>query len=53
MLFFRPGGANDIFALHAGIEGTWGMATTHPGDGSATTNAAFINSLLLGISLGL
>lgn len=53
LLFYRPGGPTSLFAVHAGLEGTWGLVQTHPSDGSTTTNTAFIHSLLLGLSLGL
>jgi hypothetical protein len=53
LLLFRPGGADDEFAIHAGIEGTWGMADSAVSGGVSTNNVGFLQSVLLGISLGL
>lgn len=47
LLLWRPGGAADAFALHAGLESTWGM------DGGASSGTMLLQSLLLGISIGL
>jgi hypothetical protein len=47
LLLWRPGGAADAFAFHAGLESTWGM------DGGASSGTMLLQSLLLGISLGL
>jgi hypothetical protein len=53
LLLFRPGGANDEFALHAGLEGTWGMAQSVAESGVSTSNAGYLQSLLLGVTFGL
>jgi len=53
LLLWRPGGAASAFALHAGLEGTWGLASTTPPSGASATNAMFLQSLLLGVSFGL
>lgn len=53
LLLWRPGGAASAFALHAGLEGTWGLASTTPPSGTSATNAMFLQSLLLGVSFGL
>jgi hypothetical protein len=47
LLLWRPGGAADAFAFHAGLESTWGM------DGGASSGTMLLQSLLLGISVGL
>jgi len=47
LLLWRPGGAADLFALHAGLESTWGM------DGGSSSGTMLMQSLLLGISVGL
>ena len=53
LLLWRPDGADSPFALHAGLEGTWGFgqATAESGAGGSTTG--FIQSILLGVSFGL
>lgn len=47
LLLWRPGGAADPFALHAGLENTWGYG------GGYSTGTMLMQSLLLGITLGL
>jgi len=54
LLLWRPGGAKDEFALHAGLEGTWGLSSSTPaGSSTESQQAMFLQSLLVGISFGL
>jgi hypothetical protein len=53
LLLFRPGGSDSPFALHAGLEGTWGMATATTENDGASSASGFMQSLLLGVSIGL
>ena len=52
LLVYRPGGADSIWGLHAGLLGGWGHAQHSPRRGSTTFADAFTGSLLLGLSAG-
>lgn len=53
LLIYRPGGADSIWGMHAGLLSAWGHSQHSPSAGRTQSADVFTGSLLIGLSVGL